>query len=139
MALFELDQIYTIEEPETEWAAPTFKDCAAKDIDLCFFDITEHADLHGVDEKKNIPIVLEEDDLRQKSSHWEGGAKQNFDTGLYTAHTILYIKKSDYGPRPKIGKLLILDKDTPEQRNYKILLCREEGGVYRMTLDRVRQ
>lgn len=67
------------------------------------------------------------------------GGKVNFDTGLYTAHTILYIRVEDYGPKPKIGKQLVLDKGTKSQRTYTINLCQEESGVYRMTMERTRQ
>ena len=73
------------------------------------------------------------------AAHWEAGAKQNFDTSLYTAHTILYIRVEDYGPKPKIGKQLVLDKGTKSQRTYTINLCQEESGVYRMTMERTRQ
>ena len=40
-----------------------------------------------------------------------GGAGKDFDTGLYTAHTILYIRVEDYGPKPKNIETTILDKD----------------------------
>lgn len=102
------------------------------------FEENEHADRHTVD-GKDVLIVLEDDDLREHSAHWEAGAKQNFDTGLYTAHTILYIRVEDYGPKPKIGKQLVLDKGTKSQRTYTINLCQEESGVYRMTMERTRK
>lgn len=108
MALFELKQD-TGSGAAAPWAPPTFKDCVAADIDAAFFEENEHADRHTVD-GKDVLIVLEDDDLREHSAHWEAGAKQNFDTGLYTAHTILYIRVEDYGPKPKIGKQLVLDK-----------------------------
>lgn len=88
MALFELKQD-TGSGAAAPWAPPTFKDCVAADIDAAFFEENEHADRHTVD-GKDVLIVLEDDDLREHSAHWEAGAKQNFDTGLYTAHTILY-------------------------------------------------
>ena len=119
MALFELKQD-TGSGAAAPWAPPTFKDCVAADIDAAFFEENEH-------------------DLREHSAHWEAGAKQNFDTGLYTAHTILYIRVEDYGPKPKIGKQLVLDKGTKSQRTYTINLCQEESGVYRMTMERTRQ
>lgn len=137
MALFELDQIYG-EEAEEEWEAPTFKDCAAADIDLAFFNGDEHAELHIVDGTEYL-VIVEEEDVRQHAAHWEAGAKQNFDTGLYNAHTILYIRAKDYGPRPKIGKYLVLDEGTDHKRTYKIMHCEEDSGVYRMTMERVRQ
>ena len=137
VALFELKQD-TGSGAAAPWAPPTFKDCVAADIDAAFFEENEHADRHTVD-GKDVLIVLEDDDLREHSAHWEAGAKQNFDTGLYTAHTILYIRVEDYGPKPKIGKQLVLDKGTKSQRTYTINLCQEESGVYRMTMERTRQ
>ncbi|MBP3633647.1 MAG: hypothetical protein J6J43_03635 [Oscillospiraceae bacterium] len=117
---------------------PTFKDCAAADIDLVFFNGNEHADLHLIDGKEAL-VIIEEGGLREHNSHWEAGAKQNFDTGLYTAYTILYIRVEDYGPKPKVGKQLVMDAGTDHKRTYSIMKCEEERGVYRMTLERTRQ
>ncbi len=136
MALFEITQDY--ENEKEEWKRPTFKDCAKADISLAFFNLDEHAETHTIDGKE-APVIIEESTLREHSAHWEAGAKQNFDTGLYTSHTILYIKAADYGPRPKVGKDLVVDKGTKEQRTFTILQCKEEDGVYRMTMQRVRQ
>ena len=122
---------------EEEWKAPTFKDCVAKDIDLAFFNNGEHAEMHNVDGKDCL-VIIDESSARTHAAHWEAGGKQNFDTGLYDAHTILYIKCEDYGPKPKIGKLLVLDAKTLK-RTYTINHCKEEDGVFRMTLERIRQ
>ena len=64
---------------------PTFKDCAAADIDTVFFNGNEHADRHIID-GKDVLVVIVEGGTREHNSHWEAGAKQNFDTGLYKAH-----------------------------------------------------
>lgn len=137
MALFDVEQHYGETEQE-EWKRPTFKDCVAADIDLAFFNGDEHAEIHNVDGSDYL-VVIEEEDVREHSAHWEAGAKQNFDTGLYDSHTILYIRTEDYGPKPKIGKQIVLDAGTDHKRTYTIALCREEAGVFRMTLKRVRQ
>lgn len=137
MALFELEQDFG-SAPETEWKAPTFKDCAAADIDLTFFEQDEHEDLHTVDGKEAL-VIVDDQRLKEHNSHWEAGAKQNFDTGLYTASTVLYIRVKDYGPKPKIGKHLVMDKGTSQQRTYSILNCEEEAGIYRITMERTRQ
>lgn len=84
MALFELKQD-TGSGAAAPWAPPTFKGCVAADIDAAFFEENEHADRHTVD-GKDVLIVLEDDDLREHSAHWEAGAKQNFDTA-YTRRT----------------------------------------------------
>ena len=137
MALFELTQSYESERPE-EWQRPTFKDYAAADISLAFFNGDEHAEWHTVDGKRAL-VILEEDDMRRFNAHWEWGSKGKMDDGLYLAHAQLYIKVEDYGPKPKTGKNLVLDGGEKTQRTFRILQCREEQGVYRMTLERVRQ
>lgn len=136
MALFELEQHYENDQPDRH--TPTFKECAVEDIDLAFFNDSEHAEKRNVDGKDAV-VIFEDSDLRERSAHWEAGAKQNFDTGLYTAHCVLYIKVKDYGPKPKIGKFLVMDKGTDRQRTYTINKCEEEDGVYRMIIERVRQ
>lgn len=136
MALFELKQEYS----GAEGAAPplTFKDCAEADIDAAFFEQDEHADWHTVDGKDAL-VIVDDQRLKEHNAHWEAGAKQNFDTGLYTAYTVLYIRVRDYGPKPKVGKHLVLDKGTNRQRSYTILNCEEEAGVYRISMERTRQ
>ena len=135
MALFELIQ-HT--EPETEGnVRMTFKDAVLDDVDDIFFDLTEHAELHKVDGKE-VPVIIEEDRLKDHSAHWEAGAKQNFDTGLYTDSIVLYIRISDYGAKPKVGKVLVMDEGTGHKRTYTVARCTGEDGVYRMTLMRTR-
>ena len=137
MSLFELEQEYAPGAPK-EWKPPTFKDCVAADVNFTFFNGNEHADLHTVDGKEML-VVLEDHALKERSAHWEAGAKRDFDTGLYQACTVLYVKVEDYGPKPMIGKRLVMDKGTDRQRSYSISACEEECGVYRMTLERTRQ
>ena len=129
--LFDLTQDYENADQEKK---RTFKDFASEDISAVFFNGDEHADLHNVD-GKDVLVILEKSDVRDHSTHWEAGAKQNFDTGLYNRHIILYIRVEEYGPKPKQGKLLMLDK----KLTYLIQKCDEESGVYRMTMERTRQ
>lgn len=136
MALFALKQEYGPEgKPITP---PTFKDCVAADIDLTFFEQDEHAEWRTVDGKK-VLVILEDVALKERQAHWEAGAKQNFDTGLYTSTSTLFIRVADYGPKPKIGKPLVMDKGTDVQRTYSIINCEEEAGVYKITMERTRQ
>ena len=137
MALFELRESYGSEAEGTP-PPPTFKDFVAVDIDEVFFNGNEHADWHNVD-GKDVLVVIVEGGLREHSSHWEAGAKQNFDTGLYTSRSVLYIRVKDYCPKPKVGKQLVLDAGTDHKRTYNIVKCEEEAGVYRMTMQRTRQ
>jgi len=111
----------------------TFKQAVAADIENTFFCAQEHADIHTVDGKKML-IVLDENELLERAAHWEGGAKQSFDQGLYQADKLFYVKVKDYGKRPRIGKPLRLDGG-----NYFVTECTEEAGVYAISIQRVRQ
>ena len=135
MALFgtvDLKQHYENKEPQEN--PLTFREAAAADITDVFFCEDEHAEMHNID-GKDVLVIFRESTIKEHNSHWEAGAKQNFDTGLYTAFSVLYIQVKDYGPKPKVGKQLVIDK----KRTYSIKACEEESGIYRMTLERTRQ
>lgn len=132
MALVEIEE-HIGEGRETS----TFKTQVEADVKGIFLNGEEFADAYTVDGKETL-CVLDESDAREHSAHWEAGVKQNFDTGLYQIHAVLYISVADYGPKPKVGKELVLAKDT-WKRTYRIKQCEEESGFYRMTLERTRQ
>ena len=137
MALFELEQSFG-DAPPKEWKRPTFKDCAAVDIKAVFFNENEFAERHNVDGVDAL-IVLEDIDVREHAAHWEAGAKQNFDTGLYDAYRILYIQVEDYGEMPQSGDLVTIDEGTKDEQLFTLVSCEDENGVYRMILERTRQ
>ena len=67
MALFELKQDYG-NGAEGLPPPPTFKDCAAADIDTVFFNGNEHADRHIID-GKDVLVVIVEGGTREHNSH----------------------------------------------------------------------
>lgn len=111
----------------------TFKEAAEQDIDVVFFDDDEFSSFHMIDGKK-MRISMDDNELVERSSHWEGGAKQSFDLGVYKAQRLFYVPAADFGPRPKIGKLIMLDGSP-----YTVVSCTEEAGVYAITIQRNRQ
>lgn len=123
---------------DREWTPPTFKQCAAADIKLTFFEENEFAERHNVDGVDAL-IVLEDVDVREHAAHWEAGAKQNFDNGLYDAYRILYIQVEDYGEMPQSGDLVTIDEGTENEQLFTLKSCEDESGVYRMILERKRQ
>ncbi len=132
MAIFEIIQDTGIED--SEWSPPTFKDCLKTDINLTFFNENEFAEWHDVDGKK-VLIVMNEDGIRKREPVKQSSLKQTYDTGLYNARIVMFIRTKDYGPLPPLGKPITIDK----KRHFNILRCTEQGGVYRMELERVRQ
>ncbi len=135
-ALF--DVVQDFEGPPKEWKPRTFKECAAADIKLTFFNESEFAERHNVDGVDAL-IVLEDVDVREHAAHWEAGAKQNFDTGLYDAYRILYIQVEDYGEMPQSGDLVTIDEGRSNEQLFTLVSCEDENGIYRMILERTRQ
>lgn len=128
----DIEQDYEL--PEEQEEIKTFKDFADEDIDDVFFCLDEFAETHNID-GEDMPVVIEADKISERASHWEGGAKQNFDTGLYNSTLTLYVKAEDYGKKPKVGKVLNFDKGAVQ---YRVLTWREDAGVYLMTVERIR-
>ena len=126
-----IEQVYgTPDEPDK---IPVFKDFLPGDVENVFFNLNEFAEMHFVDEKE-MPCIVQKPGVLPYDAHWQAGAKQSSDEGLYRADLVLYVKQKDYGPMPKSGKQLTLDK----KRLFKIKECSQKMGVYRMELERVR-
>lgn len=126
-----VEQVYGT--PERPDELPVFKDFLPGDVENVFFNLDEFAEKRFVDGKE-MPIITQKPGVVPYDAHWQAGAKQSFDEGLYRADLILYVKQKDYGPMPKSGKLIQLDK----KRDYYIQECSLKMGVYRMELERVR-
>lgn len=108
-----------------------FLEMAMADIDEVFF--REFVEQHTID-GETFDVVPYEVDLRERKSHWEAEAKQNFDQGLYISQKQFFIREKDYGAAPKIGKPMEYDKIV-----YSVKSCQTEHGLYLVTLERVRQ
>lgn len=129
--MLDVDQNYG--EPDTPKPLPTFKDYVAQDVETVFFNPNEFAEERYIDDKRML-CITQHPGVNERAAHWEGGAKQSFDQGMYKADLLLFVKQKDYGPMPKNGKQITLDK----KRDYKIKSCSLKAGVYRMELERVR-
>lgn len=84
-----------------------FLEMAMADIDDVFFQ--EFVEQHTID-GETFDVVPYETGLKERKSHWEAGAKQNFDQGLYISQKQFFIRAADYGPAPKIGKPMEYDR-----------------------------
>ena len=105
MALFELKQDYG-NEVEGLPPPPTFKDCAAADIDTVFFNGNEHADRHIID-GKDVPQDPVEA-LRLHQAVWTCGVRTALaHGGVVNDHHGVGIKlgrlmKEQYGPAMQV-------------------------------------
>ena len=84
--MLDVDQNYG--EPETPKPLPTFKDCVAQDVQTVFFNLNEFAEERYIDDKGLMPCITQHPGVTERAAHWEGGAKQSFDQGMYKADQI---------------------------------------------------
>ena len=80
-----VEQVYgTPEKPEK---FQVFKDFLPGDVNHVFFNLDEFAEMRFVDDKE-MPIITQKPGVNPYDSHWQAGAKQSFDEGLYRADQI---------------------------------------------------
>lgn len=77
-----------------------FLEMAMADIDEVFFQ--EFVEKHTIDGEE-FDVVPYEVDLRERKSHWEAGAKQNFDQGLYISQKQFLSGRKIMAPLRKSG------------------------------------
>lgn len=106
-----------------------FKDVVKADISNVFADTNIFFEVMNVD-GKDMRVMLDADAL--KETKFVPGKHEHAD-GLYAADVMIYIPVDDYGPKPKIGKLMVLGK-----KQYVITDCVDEAGMYTFTLKRNR-
>lgn len=104
----------------------TLKDIIRDDIEDVFFDLDEFAEMRSVNGKQ-MTILIDANELTERAKKEKAG--RHFD-GAYMAGTLIYVKVEEYGPRPKVGSVVILDG-----KNYRVADVAEEGGVYSITLE----
>lgn len=104
-----------------------FKDIIKDDIQKVFFNADEFSETHTIDGREMRAIIDSMELLEREKSK-----SSQYTDGLYLDQNLIYIPVEDYGPRPRIGKSLLLDG----KKQYIITDIQEENGVYSFTLER---
>lgn len=101
-----------------------FKEIIAEDIHRTFLNLEEFSDLHTVN-CKEMPVQIDTNEQIER----EKRMNQNAD-GVYVNQKLIYVAASDFGPMPKQGSILTLDKKT-----YRVADAVDEYGVYSITIE----
>ena len=104
----------------------TFKELVQADIFGTFLNADEFADEHSIDGRP-MKVVLDGNELIERTV--ASGVKHA--DGVYKRRLLLYVAAEDYGPRPKLGKLLLLDG----KKRYIITDVTDEDGIYSFELE----
>jgi len=105
--------------------APSFKDIVTADVSAVFLNKLEFADAHTVDGRE-MAVLIDENELLERDKAKMGTHVD----GLYKSRRLIYVAKSEFGPRPAYGKILALDG-----RPFRVADCTEEAGVLAIELE----
>lgn len=107
-----------------ETSAMTFKEQLEKDVRTTFLNPKEFGEVHTVNGKEMV-IILDNNEQIER----EKRANQRTD-GIYKNQKLIYVAAPDFGPLPKQGVRLVLDK-----KNYTVMDAIDEGGIYSITME----
>lgn len=102
----------------------SFKDIIAEDVHEVFMNPEEFSEIHTVN---GVEMAVQIDSNEQIER--EKRFNQHMD-GIYLNQKLIYVAASDFGPLPKQGSLLTLDK-----RTYRVADAVSEDGVYSITIE----
>ena len=138
-ALFDFD--YGI-GGDQEWTPPTFKDCAAVEIEKTFFNTGEFAEertvIYDGVTYKDIPVVEIGPKEGKRSSVVQ--MQHDFGQGLYKRSITLYCAEKDMGGvKPEPGTTLSMNerKDGTFFHKFRVVESTTEMGMFRMKLEEV--
>ena len=100
------------------------KDIIKADVKDVFLNTEEFSDTHIVN---GVPMAVQIDDIEQIER--EKRYNQNMD-GIFVSQKLIYVSAEEFGPLPKQGTVLTLDK-----RTYRVADAISEDGVYSITLE----
>lgn len=103
------------------------KEAFEEDIKNVFFNLDEFSETRKIN---GVEMQVQIDDIEQIKR--EKKMNQNMD-GIYVNQKMIYVAAEDFGPLPKQGSLLTMDK-----RTFKVKEAVEEGGVYSITIEAAR-
>lgn len=104
--------------------AASFKELIQQDISNVFLNLDEFGQEHMINGKPMIAIIDDMEHIEREKRF-----NQHMD-GLFVKQVLLYVRAEDFGPLPKIGRLIKLDG-----RDYRVADAIDEDGLYSITLE----
>lgn len=101
-----------------------FKDVIKADVHKVFLNVEEFSDTHVINGVE-MPVQIDSNEQIEREKRFN----QNMD-GIYINQKLIYVAASDFGPMPKQGSILTMDK-----RTYRVADAIDEGGIYSITLE----
>lgn len=99
----------------------SFKQLLAADVSTVFLNPLEFADEMLIDGRK-MAAVLDDNELVDRKSAISSDKAWD---GVFKTEKLLFVAAADFGPRPRIGRLLNVDG-----KDYQVYHVTDEGGMY---------
>lgn len=101
-----------------------FKDVIRADVHKAFLNTEEFSDMHMINGTE-MAVQIDSNEQIEREKRYN----QNMD-GIYKNQKLIFVAASDFGPLPKQGSLLIMDK-----RTYRVADAIDEDGIYSIILE----
>lgn len=102
----------------------SFKDIIKGDVHNVFLNLEEFADIHAVNGTE-MAVLIDNNEQIEREKRFN----QNMD-GIFTNQRLIYVAAADFGPLPKQGSILTLDK-----RTFRVVDAIDEDGIYSIILE----
>ncbi len=103
-----------------------FKAQLETDLGNVWFNNDEFSDYHTIDGTR-MRVLLDKYELGKNDSSTTKVPTE----GLYKDMLLIFVPISDFGPKPRTGRTLVLDG----KKTYRVSDVIEEDGLYRMQLE----
>lgn len=103
----------------------SFKQQLAADVGAVFLNPLEFAEKMRIDNRM-MTAVLDDNELVDRKSAISSDKAWD---GVFKTEKLLFVSAADFGPRPRIGRLLNI-----EGRDYQVYHVTDEGGIYAIYL-----
>ena len=106
----------------------SFKEHAESDINTVFMDMNIFGEKHTIKDKEML-IIIDEYELIEREKKQRS---IDSDDSLHYRKILFYVKKTEYGALPKIGR-----KVTFDSKEYTVTNAVDEKGIYSISLEAV--
>lgn len=108
----------------------TFKDLISADVKNIFLNPDEFAEKNYL--VNGRPMLIGIDVLEYEQRQKVGLDRTE---RVYQKRLLIYVAEEDYGPEPKYGSLITLQKEGGSEKEYTVTACADEDGLYSVSLE----
>lgn len=105
-----------------------FKDIIQADVHNVFMNLDEFSDIHTVNGKQ-MTVQIDSNEMIDREKRYQY-KRSLYADGVYLKELLIYVKASEFGALPVVGRLLTLDGKT-----YIVSDAVDECGVYTISLE----